>query len=134
MEILREFVRAGQNTVVLGERRMGKTSLVTGEGDEVDEVVLEQALERLLAMEKKNCEMQYKLVTGLQQRVLRALARVGGSQPQGKAFLAESGVATPASVKGALNRLVKLEMLYGPETEYKFFDPWFRLWLQRRGW
>lgn len=104
----------------------------TSEGETVSEPVIEEALQRLLAAEKKNCEVQYKLVTGLQQRVLKALARHGGKHPQSKFFLREAKVSLPASVKGALNRLVKLEFIYGPETEYKFFDPWFRQWLIRR--
>lgn len=104
----------------------------TQEGDEVNEEEIEEAMQRLLATEKKNCEVQYKLVTGLQQRVLKTLARHGGEHPQSKHFLLESKVATPASVKGAFNRLTKLEYVYGPETSYKFFDPWFRQWLIHR--
>ena len=104
----------------------------TQEGDEIGEEEIAEGLERLLATEKKNCEVQYKLVTGLQQRVLKALARVGGEHPQSKDFLMESKVATPASVKGAFNRLVNLEYVYGPETDFKFFDPWFRQWLIHR--
>ena len=64
--------------------------------------------------------------------MLKTLARHGGEHPQSKAFLAASKVATPASVKGALNRLVNLQHVYGPETQYKFFDPWFRQWLIRK--
>jgi hypothetical protein len=45
--------------------------------------------------------------------------------------LAASGIRLPASVKRALNRLVDLEIIYGPESNYKFFDPFFKQWVRR---
>jgi len=63
---------------------------------------------------------------------LRALARVGGAQPQSKAFLQAAGIALPASAKRALTRLVNLEIVYGPELDYKFFDPFLRQWILHR--
>jgi hypothetical protein len=76
-------------------------------------------------------EILVKPLTNNQLKVLRGLASVGGAQPQSKAFLAASGVRLPASVKRALDRLVKSEIVYGPESDYKFFDPFFRQWILR---
>ncbi|MEI6070683.1 MAG: hypothetical protein WCS31_02740 [Verrucomicrobiae bacterium] len=36
----------------------------------------------------------------------------------------------PASVKRALQRLCTLEILYDDRGIYRFFDPFFRTWLQ----
>jgi hypothetical protein len=76
-------------------------------------------------------EILVKPLTNNQLKVLRGLASVGGAQPQSKAFLAASGVRLPASVKRALDRLVKSEIVYGSESDYKFFDPFFRQWILR---
>jgi hypothetical protein len=62
-------------------------------------------------------------------RCLRALARVGGEQPQSKQFLAAAGIALPASVQRSLTRLVDIGIVYGSDRHYKFFDPFFRQWV-----
>jgi hypothetical protein len=65
-------------------------------------------------------------------RCLRGLAKLGGDRPQSKKFLEESGIQLPASVGRALHRLVSLELVYDRETNYKFFDPFFRQWVLHR--
>jgi hypothetical protein len=92
---------------------------------------LHTALDHLFATERKGYEILVKPLTNNQLKVLRGLASVGGAQPQSKAFLAASGVRLPASVKRALDRLVKSEIVYGSESDYKFFDPFFRQWILR---
>jgi hypothetical protein len=74
-------------------------------------------------------ESQVRGLTGSQIKCLRALARIGGQRPQSREFLAEAGIALPASVKRAVTRLVNLEIVYGPEVDYKFFDPFFKQWV-----
>ena len=70
-------------------------------------------------------------LTENQVRCLRALARIGGQHPQSKEFLKEAGISLPASVKRALTRLVDLQIVYGPDLSYKFFDPFFKQWVLR---
>jgi hypothetical protein len=60
------------------------------------------------------------------KQVQAALARIGGRRPQSREFLAESGGSLPASAKRALTRLMDLEIIYGPDVGYTFFDPFFK--------
>jgi hypothetical protein len=87
------------------------------------------ALRHIFATERKGFESIVKPLTDNQLKCLKALVRVGGKQPQSKQFLSESGIKLPASVKRSLTRLVNLGVLYGPEREYKFFDPFFKQWM-----
>ena len=103
----------------------------TEAGTNVTDVPLHTALDHLLATERKGYEILVKPLTNNQLKVLRALATVGGAQPQSKAFLETSGIRLPSSVKRALTRLVTSEIVYGSESNYKFFDPFFRQWIRR---
>lgn len=103
----------------------------TETGSDVDSDQVQTALGHIFATERKGYEVVVKRLTSNQQNVLRTLARVGGAQPQSKAFLTASGISLPASVKRALHRLVSLEIVYGPENAYKFFDPFLKQWIIR---
>ncbi len=100
-------------------------------GDDISETSLQAALAHVLASERKSYEAVARQLTGNQARCLRALARVGGERPQSKEFLTQAGIAVPASVQRSLTRLVDLEIVYGPNLRYKFFDPFFRQWVMR---
>ncbi len=104
---------------------------VTDDGATVESETVRRALSHVFATERKGYETQVRSLTGNQMRCLRALARVGGQRPQSQEFLKEAGVALPASVKRALTRLVNLEIVYGAELNYKFFDPFFKQWVLR---
>ena len=63
--------------------------------------------------------------------LIRTVAKRGGHAPQSRDFLEESGVRLPVSVKRAFQRLRTLEILYDDRGVYRFFDLFFRTWLQR---
>ena len=90
---------------------------------------LTKALRHIFATERKGFESLVKPLTQNQMKCLKALAKVGGEQPQSKAFLAAAGIALPASAKRSLTSLVKFGIVYGPSRQYKFFDPFFRHWV-----
>lgn len=104
---------------------------VTDDGATVGSETVRRALAHVFAAERKGYETQVRSLTGNQIRCLRALARVGGQRPQSQEFLKEAGITLPASAKRALTRLVNLEIVYGPESNYKFFDPFFKQWVMR---
>jgi len=104
---------------------------VSNPGEIIEERQVQTALTHLLVTERKGYESQVRGLTGNQAKCLRALARVGGQRPQSRDFLSEAGIALPASVKRALTRLVDLEIVYGPDADYKFFDPFFKQWVLR---
>lgn len=102
----------------------------TAPGTEIGLDFLPTALQHIFATERKGYEYLVRPLTNQQYACLRALAEVGGKQPQSQAFLQASGIRVPSSVKRALQRLMDLEIIYGPEVDYKFFDPFFRQWLR----
>lgn len=104
----------------------------TSPGDVVGNEHLSTALRHIFATERKGYEALVKRLTDNQMRCLVTLARIGGAEPQSRRFLEESRVKLPASAKRALDRLVELELVYGPDETYRFFDPFFRQWLLAR--
>ncbi len=92
---------------------------------------IQTALQRIMATERKGYEVLLNPLTSNQQKVLKALATEGGARPQSKAFMAATGISLPASVKRALTRLVNLQIIYGPASNYKFFDPFLKQWIMR---
>jgi hypothetical protein len=93
---------------------------------------LQRALDRILATERKGYEALVRPLTDVQMRCLRGLAKLGGDQPQSKRFLEESGIQLAATAGRALKRLVALQLVYDRDTNYKFFDPFFRQWILAR--
>jgi hypothetical protein len=102
---------------------------ISSENRTLGEDSLLVALRRIFASERKGYEALVRNLTGHQIKCLRALARLGGARPQSKEFLREAGISLPASAKRALTRLVDLEIVYGPDLHYKFFDPFFKQWV-----
>lgn len=103
---------------------------VTGERQALATPDLAAALARLIAGRRGTYESIVHPLTDIQMRVLRTVAKRGGQTPQSRDFLEVSGVRLPASVKRALQRLRTLEILYDDRGIYRFFDPFFRAWLQ----
>jgi hypothetical protein len=101
----------------------------TSYGDNISEGHIPTALEQLFAHELKGYETTLKIVTKQQLKLLTALARYGGKAPMSSEFLRNSGIAQASSVQRALNRLLKLRIVFHHEKEYRFVNPFFRAWL-----
>ena len=87
------------------------------------------ALELIYARESKGYEAALVQLTGQQLKCLVGLARMGGKAALSAVFIQGVGIAGPASIKKALNRLVQLKVVYRHEGEYKFVNPFFKTWL-----
>ena len=87
------------------------------------------ALEQIFAHESKGYETILKIISGQQLKFLTGLARVGGHNPTSSQFLRQSGIAQPSSAKAALKRLLELKIIFLYENEYRFVNPFFRVWL-----
>lgn len=101
-------------------------------GETIGPDQLQRALDRIFATERKGYEALVRPLTDIQMRCLRGLAKLGGDKPQSKKFLEESGIRLAATAGRALNRLVALQLVYDRDTNYKFFDPFFRQWILSR--
>ena len=65
-------------------------------------------------------------------RLLVAIARLGGREIQSRRFLDEAGIGNAASARKALARLCELRHVYLFRGEYRFSSMFFRAWLLRR--
>jgi len=101
----------------------------TSHGEEITDKIIPEALKLIFARESKGYEATLVQVTGLQLKVLTGLAKAGGKAPLSGDFLRSIGSALPSSVKKALSRLEKLQILFYHDGEYKFVNPFFRAWL-----
>ena len=97
--------------------------------DSIREDCINPALELIYARESKGYEAAMVQLTGHQLKCLVGLARMGGKAPLSSGFIRGVGIAGPASIKKALNRLVQLKVVYRHEGEYKFVNPFFKTWL-----
>lgn len=96
----------------------------------IHEASIAPALELIYARESKGYEAALVQLTGQQLKCLVGLARMGGKAPLSSAFIQGVGIAGPASIKKALNRLGQLKIVYRHQGEYKFVNPFFKSWLQ----
>jgi uncharacterized protein len=96
----------------------------------IHEASVAAALELIYARESKGYEAALVQLTGQQLRCLVGLARMGGKAPLSAVFIQGVGIVGPASVKKAINRLVRLKIVYRHQGEYKFVNPFFKSWLR----
>jgi len=74
-----------------------------------------------------------KLLTGLQFKLLEAIAKEGGiEKPTSKHFIGKYQLGTPSSVKTALSALMAKEMVYKDDHKTHVYDVFFEKWLERR--
>jgi len=102
---------------------------ISSPGDSITQEHFSEALELIFSRESKGYEAVLVQITGQQLKCLTGLARLGGKSPLSAAFLEGVGITLPASVKKALNRLVQIKVIYRYRGEYKFINPFFKLWL-----
>lgn len=101
-------------------------------GASVAESDIARALEVVFMREGDKFEGFCDQLSPIQFRVLSALARIGGSEVQSKAFLSAAEVANAASVRKAVKRLEDLRLVYRFHREYRFVSQFFRAWLLKR--
>jgi len=106
---------------------------VTSEKDIISLDKLKNALELIFAREQKSYENYISLLTNIQFRCLMAIAREGGKSVFSVSFMKAAGFNNPSSVRRAVTRLIKLNILFESGGEYRFINPFFRAWLSYKG-
>lgn len=106
---------------------------VTLEKEIISPDKLKNALELIFAREQKSYENYISLLTNIQLRCLMAIAKEGGKSVFSVAFMKSAGFTNPSSVRRAITRLIKLNILFESSGEYKFINPFFRAWLPYKG-
>ncbi|MEA3384994.1 MAG: hypothetical protein U9Q89_00835 [Thermodesulfobacteriota bacterium] len=94
---------------------------------------LKNALELIFSREQKSYENYISLLTNIQLKCLVAIAKEGGKRVFSVAFMKSAGFNNPSSVRRAITRLIKLNILFKSGGEYRFINPFFRAWLSYKG-
>jgi hypothetical protein len=87
----------------------------------------------IFAREEKSYENYVGLLTNIQLRCLMAIAREGGKKIFSVLFINAAGFNNPSSVRRAITRIVKPNILFESGDEYRFVNPFFRAWLPYKG-
>ncbi len=127
--LLDKIFEIGQDVPGDVQQLCGSVWESTSYSDNIDESVVPPALELIYSRELKGYEISLSQLTGQQLRCLVGLAHKGGKSPLSSEFIGFTGINQPASVKKALNRLIKLKVIYRHRKEYKFINPFFSSWL-----
>ena len=101
----------------------------TSYGDELTYESLDNALQLIFSHEKITYEYIYSELTEFQSRVLLALARHSGKEIYSNSFLGDGGFTNSSSVKKAVDRLIRSGIIFHSGQEYKFINPFFKIWL-----
>ena len=104
----------------------------TDRGTTIGEEEIRRGLDVVFSRERDHYEIFVRRLTPLQTRVLSALAARGGKEIYSTAFLAAASTRNAASVKRAVDRLVKEGLVFHNAAEYRFVNPFFREWILRR--
>lgn len=103
----------------------------TDRGETLGDEALQRALANIFAREQDHYEIFVRRLTPLQTRVLRTLAIRGENGVYSQQSLAMAQVYNSASMKRAIEKLVKDGLVYNFENNYRFTNPFFREWLIR---
>ena len=104
----------------------------TSFGEAIDGSIIERALNSLFAREQEHFTTFMRQLTAHQTRILKSVASLGGKAVCSKKFLAASATFNASSVKVALGKIEKAQILYWFDGDYRFVNPFFRKWLQRQ--
>jgi hypothetical protein len=106
---------------------------VASEKEVIDLNKLKNALELIFAREQKSYENYISLLTNIQLRCLMAIAKEGGKSVFSVSFMKSAGFNNPSSIRRAITRMIKLNILFESGGEYRFVNPFFRAWLPYKG-
>lgn len=106
---------------------------VTKENETIDHDALKDAVNLIFAREQKSYENYVRLLTDLQYKCLMTIAMEGGRRVSSVDFLKAGGFNNASSVTKAIQRLTNINILFEKEGEYKFINPFFRVWLLAKG-
>lgn len=106
---------------------------VTSEKELIGMDKLKSALKLIFSREQKSYENYISLLTDIQLKCLMAIAMEGGKKVFSVSFMKSAGFNNPSTVKRAITRLIKLNILFESEDEYRFTNPFFRAWLPHKG-
>lgn len=103
----------------------------TAPGQTICKEDVQHALLDIFSREQDHYEIFIRRLTPLQMRVLRTLAIRGEDGVYSSASLATAKVYNSASMKRAVEKLVKDGLVYIYQGHHRFVNPFFREWVKR---
>ncbi len=97
--------------------------------DEIKNNSFRKAIELIFSHENMVYERIFGELTNFQLKVLKAVAKHGGIEIYSNNFFEKNGFTNASSVKRSIDKLVKIKILFSYKKEYKFANPFFKLWL-----
>ncbi len=151
----REFSEFIRRKFDLGNRAIKKTSLdrifnyadgisgdiqklcealwsVSNRGDTIDDRHFLEGFALIYAREQQSYELILTDLTRIQVKCLYGLAKTDGYLVTGTAFLKQTGIGQPSSVRRAIVLLEKKRVIYKYQKQYRFINPFFKSWLLQK--
>jgi hypothetical protein len=101
------------------------------DGSEISLDGMSAALDLIFSRELGGYGAIYERLTAGQSAVLRALAGNPSARPYSIEFVSQVGMPT-SSIRRIMSRLADSRIIYSAGGTYRFSNPFFREWLQRR--
>jgi hypothetical protein len=123
-EITRELTD-GQHLFLLSPRRYGKATRLT-------ERDIGEALSTVLQQDAPHFSAAWERLSLHQRQVVQAIAQGGGRNVFSSGFLTSHRLGSHSSVQTSLRLLLKEQVLFKTNGEYRIADPFFREWIGTR--
>jgi hypothetical protein len=107
-------------------------ALRAGRAAHVTERDIREAIAGILEQDAPHLGAAWERLSLHQRQVLQAIARSGGQKVFGREFLAAHRLGSHSSVQTSLRLLLKDQVLFKANGEYRFADPFFREWIGTR--
>ena len=104
---------------------------ITSCGDTIGKATIPRALDIIYAREHEHFAFFIRQLSPLQTRVLKTIATLGGKEICSAGFLAAANIYNATSVKKAVAKLEREEIVYYFQSEYRFVNPFFAEWVKR---
>ena len=98
-------------------------------GDEININSFYKAVELIFSHENIVYHRIFGELTNFQVKVLKSIAQYGGREIYSNNFFEKNGFTNASSVKRSIDKLLKTKVLFIYKKEYKFTNPFFKLWL-----
>jgi len=98
-------------------------------GDEITNDSFYKAVELIFSHENVVYQRIFGELTNFQLKVLKSVAQYGGREIFSNNFFEKTGFTNASSVKRSIDKLIKIKVLFNYKREYKFTNPFFKLWL-----
>ena len=102
-------------------------------GEIIEENHFSAAFELIFSREWRAYELVMNELTEIQTKCLIGLANTDGFLPTSASFLKHTGIQQPSTVRKALTKLQKRNVIFKYEKRYRFVNPFFKSWLLFKG-